>query len=224
MKRYIENIRNVHLFSTLRDEELEVISRIMQVKEFQKGQVIFQEGETGDALYVVLQGLVKVSLFDEEGKEYILDFIGKDGFFGELSLIDELPRSAYVTGVENSQFLVIKRQDFMRLLQENPTITISILKTLSKRLRAADERIKGLAFLNVEARILKYLIDVGRKAGVRIKDYIVIEKGPSQIEIASSCGCSRETVSRMIKSLMEKRIIHMRKRQYTLLRPDYTSF
>jgi len=224
MKQYIENIRNVHLFSTLRDEELEVISRIMQVKEFQKGQVIFQEGETGNALYVVLQGLVKVSLFDEEGKEYILDFIGKDGFFGELSLIDELPRSAYVTAIEDSQFLVIKRQDFMRLLQENPTITISILKTLSKRLRAADERIKGLAFLNVEARILKYLIDVGRKAGVRIKDYIVIEKGPSQIEIASSCGCSRETVSRMIKSLMEKGIIHMRKKQYTLFRPDYTSF
>lgn len=224
MKRYIENIRNVHLFSSLKDEELEVISRIMQIKEFKKGQVIFQEGETGDALYVVLQGVVKVSLFDEEGKEYILDFIGKDGFFGELSLIDELPRSAYVTAVEDSQFLVIRRHDFMRLLQENPTITISILKTLSKRLRAADERIRGLAFLNVEARVLKYLIDVGTKTGVRIKDYIVIEKGPSQIEIASSCGCSRETVSRMIKSLMEKGIIHVRKRQYTLLRPDYMSF
>jgi len=224
MKRYIENIRNVHLFSTLRDEELEVISRIMQIKEFQKGQVIFQEGETGDALYVVLNGLVKVSLFDEDGKEYILDFIGRDGFFGELSLIDELPRSADVTAIEDSQFLMIKRHDFLRLLEQNPMITISILKTLSRRLRAADERIKGLAFLNVEARILKYLIEIGLKKGVRVRDYIVIERGPSQIEIASSCGCSRETVSRMIKSLMEKGIIHMRKRQYTLLKPDYTSF
>jgi CRP-like cAMP-binding protein len=107
---------------------------------------------------------------------------------------------------------------------ENPPITVSILRTLSRRLRAADERIKGLAFLSVENRILKYLIDVGEKSGVRVKDYMVIEKGPAQVEIASSCGCSRETVSRMLKSLVQKGLVNVRKRQYTLLHPVYSSF
>jgi len=224
MKRYIENIKNVHLFSTLEDDELEVISRILYIKDYQKGHVVFQEGEGGDSLYVVLKGNVKVSLYDESGKEYILDIIGKGAFFGELSLIDELPRSANVVTIEDSEFLVIKRNDFIKLLMENPPITVSILRTLSRRLRAADERIKGLAFLSVENRILKYLLDVGEKSGVKVKDYIVIEKGPTQVEIASSCGCSRETVSRMLKSLVQKGMVNVRKRQYTLLHPVYSSF
>jgi CRP-like cAMP-binding protein len=224
MKRYIENIKNVNLFSSLENEELEVISRILYIKDYRKGYVVFQEGEKGDALYIILKGNVKVSLYDESGKEYILDVIGKDAFFGELSLIDELPRSANVVTLDESEFLVIQRNEFIKLLMENPKITVKILRTLSKRLRAADERIKGLAFLSVENRILKYLIDVGEKSGVRVKDYVVIEKGPSQVEIASSCGCSRETVSRMLKSLVKKGMVSVRKKQYTLMRPVYSSF
>jgi CRP-like cAMP-binding protein len=68
----------------------------------------------------------------------------------------------------------------------------------------------------VEGRILKYLLGIGEKEGVKVKDYIIIEKGPTQIDIASSCGCSRETVSRMIKNLVKKGILSVRKRQYTL--------
>jgi CRP-like cAMP-binding protein len=99
---------------------------------------------------------------------------------------------------------------------ENPSISVHILKVLAGRLRVADERIKWLAFLNVEGRILKYLLEVGSRLGIRMKDYVIIERGPSQIEIANSCGCSRETVSRMISSLVKKGVISVRRRQYTL--------
>jgi len=68
----------------------------------------------------------------------------------------------------------------------------------------------------VEGRILKYLLEIGAKTGVKVKDYIIIEKGPTQIEIANSCGCSRETVSRMVASLIKKGFVSVRRRQYTL--------
>jgi CRP/FNR family transcriptional regulator, cyclic AMP receptor protein len=220
MKQYIDNIKTVNLFSSLKINEIEAISRITALKRYSKGYVVFQEGETGDALYIIVNGKVKVSIYGEDGREYILDIIGKDGFFGELSLIDELPRSANIMTTEDSTFLVIKRVEFSKLLVENPVITISILKTLSKRLRAADERIRGLAFLSVEGRILKYLLDIGEKTGVKIKNYLIIENGPSQIEIANSCGCTRETVSRMIKNLVEKGIINAGKRRYTIHLPE----
>jgi CRP/FNR family cyclic AMP-dependent transcriptional regulator len=223
MKQYIDNIKTVDLFSTLKDAEIGVISRITMVKSYPKDYVVFQEGEEGDALYIVIKGRVKVLLYDEDGREYILAVIGKDGVFGELSLIDELSRSANVVTMEESEFLVIRRADFIKLLTENPSITIGILKTLSRRLRAADERIKGFAFLSVEGRILKYLMEVGEKSGVKVKDNLIIEKGPTQIEIANSCGCSRETVSRMVKSLIEKGLISVRKRHYTI-HPSCTSF
>ncbi|MCX5812244.1 MAG: Crp/Fnr family transcriptional regulator [Proteobacteria bacterium] len=223
MKQYIDNIKTVHLFSALKYNEIEAISRITALKRYPKGYVVFQEGEQGDALYIIVNGKVKVSIYDEDGREYILDIIGKDGFFGELSLIDELPRSADIITTEDSTFLVIKRVEFLKLLVDNPVITLSILKTLSKRLRAADERIRGFAFLSVEGRILKYLIDIGERTGVKVKNYLIIENGPSQIEIASSCGCSRETVSRMIKNLVEKDVLSSGKRRYTIHLPE-TSF
>ena len=216
MKRYADNLRTVNLFSDLKDNELETISRILYVHSYQRGQLIFQEGENGDALFVVLKGRVKVCLYDEEGREYVLDIIGKDGFFGELALIDDLPRSANAIAMETSDLLVVRRSDFVKLLMENPSISVNILRVLAGRLRVADERIKWLAFLNVEGRILKYLLEVGARLGIRMKDYVIMERGPSQIEIANSCGCSRETVSRMVSSLVKKGVISVRRRQYTL--------
>jgi len=216
MKRYADNLRTVNLFSDLKESELETISRILYVHSYQRGQLIFQEGESGDALFVVLKGRVKVCLYDEEGREYVLDIIGKDGFFGELALIDDLPRSANAIAMETSDLLVVRRSDFVKLLMENPSISVNILRVLAGRLRVADERIKWLAFLNVEGRILKYLLEVGARLGIRMKDYVIIERGPSQIEIANSCGCSRETVSRMVASLVKKGVISVRRRQYTL--------
>ncbi len=120
MRKYADNLRNVHLFSALKENEIEAISRILFVDSHYKNQIIFQEGDTGDALFIVLKGTVKVCLYDEEGREYVLDVIGKDGFFGELALIDELPRSANAVAMESSDLLVIRRQDFLRLLTENP--------------------------------------------------------------------------------------------------------
>lgn len=216
MKRYADNLRTVNLFSDLKESELETISRILYVHSYQRGQLIFQEGDSGDALFVVLKGRVKVCLYDEEGREYVLDIIGKDGFFGELALIDDLPRSANAIAMETSDLLVVRRIDFVKLLMENPSISVNILRVLAGRLRVADERIKWLAFLNVEGRILKYLLEVGARLGIRMKDYVIIERGPSQIEIANSCGCSRETVSRMVASLVKKGVISVRRRQYTL--------
>ncbi|HVN96251.1 MAG TPA: Crp/Fnr family transcriptional regulator [Syntrophorhabdaceae bacterium] len=216
MRKYADNLRNVSLFSTLKENQIDTISHILFVNSYYRNQVIFQEGETGDALFIVLKGKVRVCLYDEEGREYILDVINKDGFFGELALIDELPRSANAIAMESSELLIIRRPDFLKILIENPTITIEILKVLSRRLRIADERIRWLAFLNVEGRILKFLLEIGAKSGVKVKDYIVIEKGPTQIEIANSCGCSRETVSRMLASLIKKGFISVMRRQYTL--------
>jgi CRP-like cAMP-binding protein len=220
MKLYAENIRNVSFFSTLSDHELEMVAKIAFVKTFNKGFMVFEEGEKRDTLYIVLKGRVKVSLYDEDGREYILDIIGKDGFFGELSLFEELSGFANVMTQEQSDLLVIRRSDFMRLLMENPDFAVSIIRELSKRLRAANEKLKRFAFLGVEGRILEYLMDIAKKSGVKIKDRIIIENVPAQVEIASACGCSRETVSRMVKSLVEKGRLSVLKKQYTI-RPVY---
>ena len=220
MKEYLERIRDASFFSVLSNDELNVLLKIAKIRKFTKGFVIFEEGDTRAALHIVLNGRVKISLYDEEGKEYVLDVISTGGFFGELSMFDELTGFANIIATEETECVVIQRQDFVNLLMDNPAFTVSVLKTLVNKLRAANERIKGLAFLSVENRILKYLSEIGEKSGVKIKDRMIIERGPTQVEIANSCGCSRETVSRMIKSLVKKGKISVIKRQYTM-RPVY---
>jgi CRP/FNR family cyclic AMP-dependent transcriptional regulator len=213
-------LRRVSFFEALTDDEIRVVGRIARSYKYRKNHVVLEEQEVRDALYIVLQGKVKVSLYDNTGKEYIVDVIEEGGFFGELSLFDELTGFVNVITAEPSELLSIRRGDFIRLLMENPTFTVSVLKTLTRKLRAANEKLKGLAFSTVEERILDYLRDIGEKRGVTVKDRTIIEHGPTQIEIASSCGCSRETVSRMIRSLVNKGKISIVKRQYTL-RPVY---
>ncbi len=220
MKEILLRIRNASFFSLLGDKEMDVLLKIAKVRKFNKGYVIFVEGNTRSALHIILKGKVKVTVYDEDGKEYVLDVIDEGGFFGELSLFDELSGFANVIAMEETECVVLERRDFVGLLMGNPAFTVNMVKTLLSKLRAANERIIGLALLNVENRILQYLGEVGSKLGVRVKDRVIIEHGPTQVEIANYCGCSRETVSRTIKGLARKGKISVIKRQYTL-RPVY---
>lgn len=222
MRDYIEIIKNVHFFSALSDEELRIISRIANIQKYPKNYVVLEEGEIRGALYVILSGRAKISLYDDNGREYIVDVIDEGGFFGELSLFDELTGFVNVITLEPSELLIVKRQDFTKLLMENSAFTLSVLKTLTKKLRVANEKLKILAFSNVEDRIMQFLAELAEKRGVKVKDRVIIEKGPTQVEIANSIGCSRETVSRMIKSLVQKGKISVFRKQYTI-RPVYDS-
>ena len=217
--QYLEALRKVPLFSSLTEDTLKEIVRLTEKRKVPKGRTICLEGEKGDALYIVLSGKVRVVLF-HDSKEYVLAIIEEGGFFGELSLIDGLPRSASVEAVEDSEFLTVKRGDFLKLLKNNPDVSIEIMKTLCHRLRAADERIKGLAFLSVEGRVLSYLVDLAKKYGVKVKNYMIVEKPPSHSEIASFCGCARETVSRAIKTLKKKNLLLGKRGQYVIFPPE----
>ncbi|MCX7858059.1 MAG: Crp/Fnr family transcriptional regulator [Deltaproteobacteria bacterium] len=219
MEEYLNTLKKVPLFSSLNEQTLKDILKITQKRKFVKGKVICCEGEPGDSMYIVLSGKAKVSLVHDY-KEYILAFIEKGGFFGELSLIDGLPRSANVEAVEDCEVLAIHRGDFLRLLRQSPEISIEIMKMLSERLRSTDERVKSLAFLPVEGRILNYLVDFAQKNGVRVKNYLIIDRAPSNNEIATLCGCARETVSRVLKALKQKGVIRRNKRQYVIFPPN----
>src|SRR5437660_11243903 len=113
--------------------------------------MLFEDGP-GDALYVVAKGQVKVVLIGEDGREVILSVLGEGDFFGEMSLIDEEPRSAHVIAMEDSNLLVIRREDFQAILQQSPGIATGLLRELSRRLRRVDEKVGSLALRAVTGR------------------------------------------------------------------------
>ncbi|MDB4906207.1 MAG: Crp family transcriptional regulator [Gemmatimonadetes bacterium] len=211
MQSVADFLATVPLFSGLDRAELEGFASLTREKTYPKGSVILFEHDPGDSLYVVRAGRVKVVLIGEDGREVILGVLGVGEHFGELSLIDDRPRSAHVIAMEDAQLLVLRRDDFRRRVEASPRVAWSLLTELSRRLRRADEKIGGLVLLDVPGRIARLLLDMSQEAGGD-----TIEKALTHQTIAQMIGASRETVSRAMKDFQDATWIAVERRRITL--------
>jgi CRP-like cAMP-binding protein len=201
----------IPLFAHLDEEELARIGDVARERPYPKNSVILFEDDPGDALCVVVSGRVKVVLIGEDGREVILSTMGNGDFFGEMSLIDDEPRSAHVIAMENSRLLVLRRDDFHRCLDTTPRIALGLLLALSKRLRQADSQIGGLVLLDVTGRIARLLLQLANEG-----DSPVITAKLTHHTIAQMIGSSRETVSRTMRALIEQDLIGVSKKTITI--------
>src|SRR5690242_14720536 len=208
-------MRRVPLFSQLNDDELGRISEPARERSYPKNSVILFEDDPGDALYIVSSGQVKVVLIGEDGREVILSVMGDGDFFGEMSLIDDEPRSAHVIAMKDSQLLVLRRDDFQSRLEENPRIALKLLRVLVQRLRRADEKIGGLVLLDVNGRVAQLLLDLAEESGGPR-----ITRRLTHHTIAQMIGSSRETVSRAMRELVERGTIEVSRREITIRQPE----
>jgi CRP/FNR family transcriptional regulator/CRP/FNR family cyclic AMP-dependent transcriptional regulator len=212
----IEVIKRLPIFKSLGEKELSIIAERAIRKRFSKESIIVQEDDRGDSLMVILSGRVKVVLHSEEGKEIILSILKDGDFFGEMSLLDGEPRSATVIAMEDSTLLIIQRNDFLYQIEKNPSIAKAILAEMSRRMRRADERIGNLILLDVYGRIARFLLDLARTEGTKVEGGVMIEKRPTQQDIASIVGTSRETVSRVLNELNRRKLISISGKSITV--------
>jgi len=204
-------LRTVPLFSKLDDSELVRFTELTREKAYPKGSVIVFEDDPGDSLFVVRQGRVKVVLIGEDGREVILGVLGVGEHFGELSLIDDQPRSAHVIAMEDTNLLVLRRDDFRRRVESNPLVAWALLAELARRLRRADSKIHGLALLDVPGRIAKLLLDFAQEGQSE-----TIEKPLTHQTIAHMIGASRETVSRTVRDFQNQGLIRVERRRISV--------
>jgi CRP/FNR family transcriptional regulator, cyclic AMP receptor protein len=198
-------LRNVAIFAYLDDAALGGLARFVEPREFGAGAVIVGQDDPGEALYVLASGKVKVVLYGESGREIILSLFRTPGdFFGEMSLLDDQPRSATVIALERSTLLSLSRADFRTHLKAHPRTALEVLAELSRRLRRADEVIGNLALLDVYGRVARWLREQAESDGEETDEGVVIRQRPTQQEIAGLIGTSRETVSRALSELARR--------------------
>lgn len=191
-------LTTVPLFASLDPAEVAAFTLLLRERSYPKGSVILFEDDPGDSLFIVREGRVKVVLVSEEGREVILGILGVGDHFGELSLIDDEPRSAHVVAMEDSTLLALRREDFRRRVEANPAVAWALLVEMSHRLRRADDKIGSLVLLDVPGRIARVLLDASAEAGSDD-----IEKPLTHQTIAHVIGASRETVSRAMREFVE---------------------
>jgi CRP/FNR family transcriptional regulator, cyclic AMP receptor protein len=165
-------------------------------RTFPKNTVVVSEGDRTDSLYIIVSGRVKIYMSDEKGKEIALNESGPGEYFGEM-VLDEGPRSASVMTLEPTEFLVVSKEDFKEFVKKSPEFALHLILKLIKRVRALTNDVKSLALMDVYGRVARMLLGLA----VERDGTLVIENKPTQQEIASRVGASREMISRIFGDL-----------------------
>jgi CRP/FNR family cyclic AMP-dependent transcriptional regulator len=188
------------LFEALGPEDRQTLAGHFVLRRYPKNTVVINEGDETNSLYIILDGRVKVYLNDETGKEVILNVEGPGEYFGEVSPLDEDPRSASVMTLEDCHFAVLMKQEFIRCLADHPRLALSIIRGLAGRLRALSENVRSLALMDVYGRVARLLIEL---ASEQEDGRWVIQERLTHHDLANRVGASSKMVSRIMRDLIK---------------------
>lgn len=194
-----DDLARVPLFAGLSDDQRGILAEWFEVSDPSAGTALISEGAAGYSFYVLLDGAAEVTVEGETVATY-----GPGDFFGEMAILDDGPRSAHVIAMEESNLLILRRDDFYARIRAMPEVAISLLKEISRRLRRADEKIGSLVLLDVNGRLAHLLLRLAEEEqGDRITRRL------THHTIAQMIGSSRETVSRAMRGLVERSVIEV---------------
>lgn len=208
----------VSFFSELDGPSLQQISQAMRKRTFRAGEAIFHRDDPGQVLYVIKEGRVRIRLTSAEGQEVALAVFGPGDSFGEMSILDSQPRSADAIAIDKVEVFTLQRNDFVSVVRAHPEIAVSVMKTLSERIRQANQMVEDLIFLDVYGRVAKKLLDLSKEYGVETDEGVKIDLRITQQELASMVGASRESVNKVMGYFTDKSYISTDKHKITILR------
>ena len=153
-------LAGVDLFSQVEPSRLDSLAERLRRRAFRRGAVSFHQGDSGDRLYFVVAGLVKISMVSPDGRETDIALLKPGDCCGEMSLLDGGLRSATAVAVEPTETLTLSREEFLAFLNDHPQVALQIINLLIRRLRAMNETVGDLVFLDVPSRVAKKLLEL----------------------------------------------------------------
>jgi CRP/FNR family cyclic AMP-dependent transcriptional regulator len=212
-----EVLKQAPLFTGLEDEAATELSETMGTVRLNKGEILFHEGDSGDRLYVVVSGKVKLGRSGSAGRENLLAVLGPGQMFGELSLFDPGPRSTTATAVTNCEIRTLEHEELMGWLAGRPEVAQGLLGQLAARLRRANDVVADLVFSDVPGRVAKQLLELAKRFGDRRDDGVHVHHDLTQEELAQLVGASRETVNKALADFAARGWIRLEPRSVTIL-------
>jgi len=158
-------LRRAPLFDALDEEDARALRRQMAEVKLSRGEHLFMEGDDGDALYVVIDGKMKLTRAAADGRENLVSVIGPGEMFGELSLFDPRPRTSSASAVTDVLLASLKHEALIPWLRERPEVSMHMLRALAQRLRRANDVSADLVFTDVPGRVAKNLLDLADRFG-----------------------------------------------------------
>ena len=188
------------LFSGLSEPALELLSEGAAIHTYAKGDIVFHSGDSGDRLFVVASGLVKVFITSVDGEEIILEITGPPNTLGELALIHRGHRFASVRALEQTTLVSVGRNHFDMLLARQPEVTRSLLDALGELVQRTVTQVCDLVFLDLHGRVAKLLVQMAdaQQGGSDPHDFVRLQI--NQADLARMVGGSRPAVNQVLKA------------------------
>jgi len=207
-------LEKVSIFAGLSPEEVEAIEGHAVIKKYRKNTVFIERGDEANMLYFIVEGLAKVYISDDDGREVVLNEQGPGTYLGELALLGSGSRAASAVTLEDSVFLTLTKQSLQRLIAEYPDIALNLIRDLALRVRSMADEVSALALLDVYGRIARLLTENAVPEG----DRTVVGRMTHQ-DIATRVGASREMVSKILKDLRVGGYLSIEGKRFIIERP-----
>ena len=196
------------LFNGLEPRELARLASIARHRGLGEGQILFGQGDDSDGLYVITDGIVRIFLTADDGREATVSLSEEGDVIGEMSLLDGLPRSAGAAALTDTQLVYIARTPFLELLDSSGRLGRQIILALCERLRAANTKFDEAMFHDLRYRLLMLLRQLAVIHGQIERDMSIVDLDLTQGTLAQMLGASREAVNKQLRALVrEKRIV-----------------
>jgi CRP-like cAMP-binding protein len=193
-------IETSSLFKGLDSSILDKILKLRVRRHLSPGEVLFRKGDPGDALYGVLAGRLRIHANAADGRDALLNIMSPGDIFGEIALIDGLPRTADATAIDAVELVMLRRSEFMALLRVENDLTLHLLELTCRRLRWLSEMVEDATFLSVPARLAKRLLHLAEQHGQSHEDGIFINLRLPQRAIGELAGISRESTNKHLRN------------------------
>ncbi len=211
---YRDVLAQTEFFADAPTETLDVLTGFAEERHLVRGDVLFEEGDPPDALYVVTHGRLAIALANPiDNRESVVALMEVGDLFGELGMLDDRPRSALARALEPSRVVAVPYEPVIEMFHSQPTMLWNVTRLLAQRLRTMDEALADSVFLDVTGRTAKRLLELANGG-----DQFVLPV--TQEELAGMVGASRERVNKAIASFIRLGWLEQRDRNYTITQRD----
>lgn len=213
-------LKKCDLFERLTPQQADRLERHAVMRTFRKGAIIYFRTDPGQSVLLLTRGRVKIKDLTPDGKESILAFIDEGELFGELALVDSTARNEFAEAVEDSQVLVISREDLLWLIEQRSDVALKVTKLVGLRRQRIENRLRNILFRSNRERISSVLLELLQSHGERIGNRWEIRLRLSHQELASLIGATRESATLVLGHLQMEGLIEVRRRRIAVLDRD----
>ncbi|MDD3839978.1 MAG: Crp/Fnr family transcriptional regulator [Clostridia bacterium] len=206
-------IKSLYFFADLDKRELNEVVELAQKKIFKKNEIIFNQGDRADKIFIVKEGNIKLFKISEDGKQLTLEILSGNNVFGENSLFSDECYSMSAQSIDETCVTIYYKDDMEKLLKSNPTISLKVIKTLSKKLYLSNEFVSNIAFNDARGRLINVLKKFAVDYGVHTEQGILIDFYLTHQDLASIINASRTTTTNILLSLREEGLISIKDRK-----------